>query len=472
MNNMNYKTDNFVALDLARWASGLRYEDLSAKAVDDAKRFWFDSVGCALGGVQTEDARILLEHYTAMSPGGGPCSVFGTDATFNPVDAAFLNSHLVRALDFNDIYWKADPVHPSDLICGPLAVCQAEGLGGRALILATVIAYEVECRLAEFGLPGIREYGWHHATLSGFASAIACGRMLDLPPNQTAHAVGISASRTGTLGAVTAGHLTMMKNTVDPWASRVGVESSLLAQRGFTGPSHIIDGKEGLCHTMAAAQVDGKPCQFDLDLLTADLPTTPNDTYRVSACSMKSFPVEALMHSPLSALMDILRESSPDQSDIERIEIEVIARAADILGDPTKYRPTSRETADHSLPYAVAIAIADGKVTPGQFDETRIADPSLAPLMDAVRVVPNGSFEARFPEEQPSRVTLKLRNGSTLSREVSQPKGDPRNPMTSEEILVKFNGLASATLTGEEIERLISRLRSIDELDDIGEIIV
>ena len=117
---------------------------------------------------------------------------------------------------------------------------------GKDLILATIIAYEIEMRLCEIGRPGVREYGWHHATLSAFAAPVAAGRVLNLTRDQMVSAIGISAARTFCPGAVTAGKLTNMKNTVDPWAGRMGAESALLAREGFSGPEHMIDGKEGL----------------------------------------------------------------------------------------------------------------------------------------------------------------------------------------------------------------------------------
>ncbi len=480
-----YRTTDFIAHDLANWVASMTFDALSPGAIDAARRFWIDSIGCAIGGSRTEDAHILLEHHRAMSgvldgdTGRGPCGVFVGGFRTNPVDAAFLNSHLVRAMDFNDIYWKADPCHPSDLICGPLALCQYLGLTGRDLILATVLTYELQCRFAEIGRPGIREYGWHHATLSGFTAALVCGRVLSLSPAQLVNALGICASRTGTLGAVTAGGLTMMKNTVDPWAARMGVESALLAQRGFTGPAHIIDGKEGLFHAMGHASArtarGGEPCTFDREGLTRNLPATPADHYRIIDCSMKSFPVEALMHSPLSVLMSLRAEHSIDAafvtSQIESVTVEVIARAADILGDPAKYRPTTRETADHSLPYALAVGLIDGAVTPAQFDEHRVSDPALRPVMDLIRIVPNTDFEARFPASQPSRVTITLRNGRTLSAQVDYPKGDPRNPMTGAEIEAKFRSLAEPVLGTTRVARLLALLNDLAEAPELESLI-
>ena len=446
----------------------MRYEDLSASAIDSAKRFWFDSLGCALGGSATHDSRILVDHHRSLAGGAtGACSVFATGWRTNPVDAAFLNSHMVRAMDFNDIYWKADPAHPSDLICGPLALCEMHDRSGRDLILATVIVHELQCRFGEIGRPGIREYGWHHATLSGFTAAVGAGRVIGLTPEQVVNAIGICASRTGTLGAVTAGDLTMMKNTVDPWASRMGVESAMLAARGFTGPAHIIDGKEGLFHAMGHAQARGARCAFDAEGLTRDPPTSPADAYRIDACGMKSFPVEALMHSPLSALFRVRDRHGVAVEDIAEIRVEVVARAADILGDPAKYRPTTRETADHSLPYAMAVALVDGALGPAQFDEDRVRDPRLAPIMDRVRVVANESYEARFPASQPSRVTVVLRDGRAHSEEVDYPKGDPRDPMVWTEIDAKFRGLARDVLDGEGCDAIARLVRGLDGMESV-----
>ncbi|HEX8875229.1 MAG TPA: MmgE/PrpD family protein [Phycisphaerales bacterium] len=461
----SYRTDNFISFDLARWAASLRFEDLSPAAIEAAKRFWLDSLACAIGGSRTEDAHILLEHHREMSPSGdGPCSVLLNDWRTNPVDAAFLNSHMIRAMDYNDIYWKADPCHPSDLICGPLALCELHDRSGRDLILATAIVYELQCRFAEIGRPGIREYGWHHATLSGFAAGLAAGRVLGLTPEQLANAIGICASRTGTLGAVTAGSLTMMKNTVDPWAARMGVESALLAARGYTGPAHIIDGKEGLFHVFGHAVSRGTPCTFDAEGLTRDLPRGAADAWRIERCSMKSFPVEALMHSPLSAIRQIRAAHTFVTTDIREVRVEVIARAADILGDPAKYRPTTRETADHSLPYSIAALLADGVLGPAQFDEARVRDPRLVPLMDSVKVVPNEAFEARFPASQPSRVTITLHDGSQHAAEVEYPKGDPRNPLTWDEIETKLRSLALGVIDDDTVDRVRDRVHRLDAI--------
>jgi 2-methylcitrate dehydratase len=347
-------------------------------------------------------------------------------------------------MDYNDIYWKADPAHPSDIIPAALSICEMNGLSGKDLILGTCIGHEIEMRLAEFGDPGVREYGWHHATITCIASPIVAGRMLGLSADQIQQAIGISASPSMCLGAVTAGKLTNMKNTVDPMATRCGVEAAMLAARGYSGPEHVIDGKEGLVHCFE--KFGGK---FNLEMLTDNLPKCSGCHWKILDCGMKSFPIEALSHAPLTAMMKIVKAHDLDPDQIDEIKVEVIARAADILGDPAKYRPTSKETADHSLPYSLAVGLVDGMVTPLQFKQERIDDPGLIPVMDKIKVVPNEEFEKLFPEYQPSQVTITLQDGTSHTERVDVPKGDPRDPMTEEEIAVKFNALGT-DVVGED----------------------
>jgi len=183
---------------------------------------------------------------------------------------------------------------------------------------------------------------------------------------------------------------------------------------------------------------------------------------------MKSFPIEALSHAPLTAMMKIVKEHSINADDVTEIKVEVVARAADILGDPHKYRPTSKETADHSLPYSLAVGLVDGMVTPLQFKQERIDDKGLIPVMDMVKVVPNEEFEKLFPEFQPSRVTITLKDGKSHVQRVDVPKGDPRDPMTEEEIAVKFHALGEGVLPKaqrDEVQRLVMDLENQATLD-------
>jgi 2-methylcitrate dehydratase len=190
---------------------------------------------------------------------------------------------------------------------------------------------------------------------------------------------------------------------------------------------------------------------------------------------MKSFPIEALSHSPLTAMMKTVKENKIKADNVKEIKVDVIARAADILGDPHKYRPDSKETADHSLPYCMAVGLVDGMVTPLQFKEARVLDKSLIPIMDKVKVVANDEFEALFPKFQPSRVTITTNDGKEYSTRVDVPKGDPRDPMTEEEIAVKFTALGGDVIGKDQCEKLrhcIMDLENATKLDELLELTI
>ncbi|MBU1702556.1 MAG: MmgE/PrpD family protein [Candidatus Eisenbacteria bacterium] len=447
----------FLSKTLADWASQLKYEHLTDDAIDAAKRFMYDSVGCAIGGARTEDCGIA-EALMMSKRAVGQASVFVSGKKTHVIEAAFLNALMIRAMDYNDIYWKQDPSHPSDIIPAALSICEWKGLSGRDLILGIVLAYEIEMRLCEFALPGIRERGWHHATLTAYAAPLVAGRMLNLDAQKMQHALGISACHHLTLGAAVAGKLTMMKNTVDPMATRCGVEGALLAQGGYTGPENVLDGKEGMVHCLGP--------DWDYSKLINDL----GGSFKISQCGMKAYPTEALTHAPITATLDLIKEHSLKADDVKTVHIESIARAADILSDPSKYNPQSKETADHSLPYCISAALSQGRVTPPEFQEDMLFNPKLREQLNKIKVTANPEFEKLFPEIQPCKVTIETIDGRKLEKRIDIPKGDPRDPMTEEELQVKFDALASPSFSvgrRNEIRRAILALDSMENVSDL-----
>src|SRR3974377_101369 len=423
-----------ITAKMARWAAGVDYKQLSPEAGYQAKRFLLDSVGCALGGYQQHDVIIALEVLKEVA-GRGPSTVIATGDKVDPVSASLANALMIRCMDYNDIYWKQDPSHPSDIFPAAMACCERAKSEGKELIVGFVLGHEFEMRLCEAAFPGIRERGWHHATLTAFASPIVAGRMLHLDCQKIQHAIAISASARATLGAVTAGKLTMMKNTVDPMATQSGVLAALLAAKGYSGPEHVIDGKEGLTHVF-------KP-DWKLDLLTDGL----GDSWRITQCGMKAFPTEALTHTPISAVLDLVKTNELRPDDVEKIQIRSLARAADILSDPSKYDPRTKETADHSLPYVIAAALVDRQVTPTQFTMEKIMDPKIREQLKKVEVVADPEIEKVFPALQRVIVQIQTRDGRSLQKQLDFPKGDPRNPLTDQEIEEKFAALADGVLS-------------------------
>ncbi len=446
-----------ITARMAQWAVGVKFEDLGDRAIHEARRFLLDSLGCAFGGLRQEDAEIALEVLDEIG-GEGPATVLGTGKKTDPVTAALANALMIRIMDYNDIYWQQDPSHPSDIIPAAMACGERAKRNGRDLIVGIILGYEFECRFCEAAFPGVRERGWHHATLTAFVSPIVAGYMLRLPWEKIQHAIGISASRHATLGAVTAGKLTMMKNTVDPMATQSGVMAALLAEKGYTGPEHVIDGKEGLVKVFGP--------EWKLDILTDGL----GASWRIERCGMKAFPTEALTHTPISAVLDIVIGNDLRPERIAKVHIRSLARAADILADPSKYDPKTKETADHSLPYVIAAAIADRQVTPAQFEPEKIMDPRIREQLRKIEIVADPEIEKVFPKLQRVIVTVKTTDGREFTKQLDYPKGDPRNPLTDREIEEKFDALAAPVLSDERRRRVKEAVWKLEKLSTITDL--
>src|SRR6476659_1377922 len=444
-----------VSAVMSKWAAGVEYKHLSKDAEYQAKRFLLDSIGCALGGYQQHDVKIAL-HVLDEIAGRGPATVIGTGNKIDVVSASLANALMIRCMDYNDIYWKQDPSHPSDIFPAALACCERAKSDGKELIVGLVLGHEFEMRFCEAAFPGIRERGWHHATLTAFVSPIVAGRAIHLPWEQIQHAIGISASRHCTLGAVTAGKLTMMKNTVDPMATQSGVLAALMAKKGYTGPEHVVDGKEGLTHCFGPS--------WKLNLLTDGL----GESWRITHCGMKAFPTEALTHTPISAVLDIVKSNDLKPEQVEKVQIRSLARAADILSDPSKYDPQSKETADHSLPYVIAAALAERQVTPAHFEMKKIMDPTIRAQLKKVEVVADPEIEKVFPALQRVIVNLTVTGGQTFTKQLDYPKGDPRNPLTDAEVEEKFAALADGVLSAKAHKKLVDAIWNLEKIGSVS----
>ena len=448
---------NSITHQMAQFALGLRYEDVPAQAVREAKRFLLDSIGCALAAVPLEDMQAAQRYVVAL--GGRPeATVIGSGHRTNAANAALMNALLVRALDYNDIYWVQDPSHPSDVIPAALAAGEATHRSGRETIAGILIAYELEMRWCLAATPGVREVGWHHATLTQFVSPFVAARMLGLTEDQAVAAAGISGSSHFTLGGVVAGHLTNMKNTADPLATEAGVRAALLAREGYTGPVEVLEGKEGLYQVL-------RNVKWSTEALLNGLGTK----FLITECSYKPFPTEALTHQPITAVLNICRAHSIAAEDVAEVHLRTTTRGADILSDPSKYKPTTKETADHSLPYCLAAAIADGNVLPSSFEEDKLRDPRIWALLPKIKVVADPEIDRLFPGVKRAIVRITTTGGAVYEEQVDHAKGSPENPMSDDEIVAKFRANAGAVLTPPKQERVIEATLALEDFADVGE---
>ncbi len=442
---------------MAQFALDLQFDDIPSDALHEAKRFLLDSVGCALAAVRNDDMQAMYR-FTEKLGGRPEATVIGTGLRTNAPNAALMNCLLTRALDYNDIYWEQDPSHPSDIIGTALAAAEANHKHGRDAIVAMMIAYELEMRWCHAADPGIREVGWHHATLTQFVSPLVAGRMYGLDLDQMVAAVGISGSSHFTLGGVVAGHLTNMKNTADPLAAQAGVIAAMMAREGYEGPVEVFEGKEGLFEVVH--NVEWRP-----DWLLKEL----GETFMITECSYKAFPTEALTHQPISAALQVCQEHDIQAEDVAEILVETTTRGADILSDPSKYKPKTKETADHSLPYVIAAAVADGNVLPDSFGDEKLKDPRIWDLLDKIKVVADPEIDALFPGVKRARVSITTTEGETHTAQVDHAKGSPENPLSDDEIVSKFRANVDGVMGTAQQDEVIAATWDFDEIDDLSE---
>ncbi len=441
---------------IAQWVLDLKYEDIPEISIKEAKRFLLDSMGCALAAVKNEDMASMYRFIEKL--GGTPeASVIGREMKTNASNAALMNCLLTRAMDYNDIYWEEDPSHPSDLIGAALAAGEVNGKNGKEVLEAIVVDYELMLRWCHAAHPGVREIGWHHASLVQFVSPYVAGKLYDLDFDQMVAAVGISASSHFTLGGVVAGHLTNMKNTAAPLASQAGVIASMIAREDYSGPVEVFEGKEGVFEV-----IDG--VEWRPEWVLKDL----GKDYMITQCAYKAFPTEALTHQPISAALRVCQEKGWAAEDISEIQVETTVRGADILSDPTKYKPTTKETADHSLPYVIAAAVADGNVLPSSFSDEKLKDPRIWDLLGKIKVVADPEIDAMFPGVKRARVTITNGQGEVHTAQVDHAKGSPQNPMSDEEIISKFRANAADILSEDQQDKVIDLTWRFDEIEDLG----
>lgn len=448
-----------ISRKMAEFTRSIQFGDIPLAAVHEAKRFLLDSFGCALAAIHNNDMRSIHRYIERI--GGTPeATVIGSGLRTNAQNAALINGLLIRALDYNDIYWEQDPSHPSDLLGTALAAAEVNHRSGAELLVATTIAYELEMRWCLAANPGIREIGWHHACLTQFVSPLVAGRLYDLDTDQLVAAVGICGSSHFTLGGVVAGHLTNMKNTADPLAAQAGLIAALMALEGYEGPVEVIEGKEGLVEVL-------NNVVWDVSRLLDGL----GDRYIIAECSFKAFPTEALTHQPISALLKVCREHAIDHTAIHEILVETTTRGADILSDPSKYEPNTKETADHSLPYVIAVAAVDGNVLPEAFQEEKLWDPAVRNLLPKIKVVADPEIDALFPGVKRARVTVVCQDGRSYTTQTDYAKGSPQDPMSDEEVISKFNANVRQGISPARASALMDAVFRLEDIDDINEII-
>ncbi len=441
---------------LSRYACSLTYEGIPEEAVHEVKRRTIDSLGCAIGAFHSEPGRIArtLACRVGSDPGA---TVLGTSHRTSPDWAAFANGTLIRYLDFNDTYLSLEPAHPSDNIAPALSVGEASGSDGKRLITSIVLGYEIQCRLCDAA--SLRSRGWDHVTYGPFSTSLLSSYLMGLDEDATENSLALAGVPNNALRQTRAGELSHWKGCAFANASRNGVFAALLAEAGLTGPTSVFEGVFGFYKLVSGP--------FELGGLGGE----DGRPYMINRTSIKFFPAEYHSQSAIEAALEIRMEVG-GIANIDAVDIFTFDAAADIIGgEPEKWRPKSRETADHSLPYCTAVALADGIVGMDQFSEDRIRDEALMDLVQKVVVHRSEEMNRGYPEGIPNRVDITLKSGEKVSKRVDFPRGHDQNPMTDREVEAKFESLAGPFFSEKKQREILDLIWRLDEVEDVGTIL-
>ncbi len=445
-----------IVEQLSAYAAAMRYEDLPAEVVLQAKRLIVDSVGCALGGYASEPAKIARD-IAATVTSSQPATVMGSGQRSSLDLGTFANGVMLRFLDFNDGYTSTgESGHPSDSIAAVLTVADALGRSGKEVITATVLAYEVFCRICDE--VDLKPLGFDHVTVGGMASIAAAARLFGLDERGIAQAFNLGIAPNVALYQTRIGHVSMWKGCAYANASRNAVFAAMLASRGMTGPAPIFEGVGGYFKAVTRAP-------FQLAALGG--PQTP---YKILECSIKRYPLGQYSQTVVQAALE-LRTKIASAHDIAEIRIETVTAAIRLMaGDPEKWTPATRETADHSMPYTVAVALIHGKVESQHFDERYLRDPEILALAQRIKVSISEEADRHMPHAMRCHFTLTTKAGATHATMVDYHKGHYKNPMSDPEIEAKFRPLAGALLPAAQVDRLLGALWRLEEHAHIHEL--
>ncbi|RMF78965.1 MAG: MmgE/PrpD family protein [Planctomycetota bacterium] len=438
-----------IAHTIARHAERATFESLSNEVVHEVNRRILDSIGTALGAWSSRPARVTRATAMAVAQPGG-ASVLGSKHRTTPDLAAFTNGALVRYLDFNDTYLSKEPAHPSDNIPAAWAVGQVAGADARDIVTAIALGYELQCRLCDAA--SLRAHGWDHVYYGALSTALLASKLWRLNVEQTVHALGLAGVCNFATRQTRTGQISDWKACAFSNAARNGVFAANLARQGMTGPNEIFEGPKGLFQMVTGP--------FELAW------SREPDDWMIRKTYIKYWPAEYHSQSAIDAALQ-LRDEIGGVDKIESILIESFEAAVSIIGsEPEKWRPTSRETADHSMGYCVVMALRDGDVTRESFSDENIRDPQVLALLDKIKIVETDECNAGYPDGIPNKLIVKTTDGRTLEKMVKYPRGHAGNPMTDDEVIAKFKRLAAGVISDATADRIVNQALSFHELGD------
>ncbi len=456
----------FISEQLAKTALEFSFEDISEKAVLEAKRCIIDTLACAVGGAAGESSRIVTQW--AIQQGGIPEStIFGSGKKIPAANASLANATMARYLDLMDTYIRATSVgnerisaiHACENIPAIMAVGEKVKATGKQILASTVLAYELCTRFCDsVHSASITEKGFHHSTLGYFLVPAIVGPMMGLTSDQIAAAIGTGGTMVtlGILDSMPVEPNTMAKNTAYPLATMVGITAALWAQNGFQGPRSVFEGQKGLGYSVL-----GK--DYDLEGFARSL-SLPWERFAILETRRKMFCSDSTTQGSVEAVYRLVLEHDLKPEDIEEVHIQAGIRAVAHTSDPNRFYLLNKETADHSIPFVAACLILFRRCGLEEFRDAIIGDPRVAQMVEKVTFEPDPAMDQQVSS---GRVQIRCSDGRQLQKEIIYHRGDPHNPMNDDEIHDKFRRFAGYYMDKEQMERCINIVYNLEKEKNI-----
>ena len=425
------------------------FAELSEAAKHHLKMHILDTLGCAfavLGEGPIGATRAQVEEFG----GNGPCTLIGGGKA-SPPYAAFYNTTLTRYLDFMDNYLGlSETCHPCDNFAPVLAAAEYAGGSGKDLMTALALAYQVQGRMT--GAAPIMQRGFDHTTQLSFSIAAGAAKALGMEPEQTANAIAICGAEHNALAVIRAVPISQWKGLASSQTAMGCVHATFLARRGITGPLGVFEGPKGFVNAIGEP-VDVEWTNENLEIVTQTL--------------LKSYNSEVHTQPAVHCMRELCQAQPFAADDVARVELETFEVAYNITGGGEygpKHDVTTKEHADHSLPYVLAAAILDGDVQPEQFAPERIVREDVQTLLRQVSVRPDKEFTKRYPEEMPARITVHLTGGRTLTHEVRDYPGFKSRPFSWEQCVSKFERIAAPHTSERQRRQVVQAVAALEEI--------
>ena len=441
---------------LCDYALKLSYRDLPQEVIGRTKHIVMDTVGCALGGAESPPAKIARAAASEIMS-VVPSTVLVSGQKTSPDLAAFANGVMIRYLDFNDTYAGSPTCHPSDLLAPVLAVVDAKNGNGKDAILGTVLGYEVLCGLIDAGAKE-RGRSWDQSTYGVIAAAVVAAKLFGHTKEQMANAISLAVSSHISLEQIRRGQISHWKGCALANASRNAVFCAMLAAKGMTGPEEAFEGKAGFLNSTGI--------HFEIRPFGDSA-----ESYCIMKARLKAFPSGYFSQSAIEAILN-LRSQIPDLDEIKEIRLQTFPAGYEVMGSgEANWQPETRESADHSLPFVMAVALMEGNLEIRHYDQLYYKRSDVRALMQKIKVRIGEEPVAAWPDLPLNIVDVEMKSGKILSTKVAYHLGHFKRWMTDEEQERKFRPLAKPLLPEKQITDLLACLRRLDEVEQISELI-